>query len=373
MYDLCIELSKRGDKVTVFTPDSSVADNLQTSIVDGLEVVRIRAPRSDRNNRLLRLLQEASLSLLFFKNLRQTDYLKTNWDAIIWYSPTIFLSFFIHILKKKSRARTYLIIRDIFPDWALDVGLIRKGIAFWVLKAISRYQYKIADRIGIQSPSNIVYFSKQESERVEVLNNWLSPTVIKRSSIQLSDTILRNKKVLVYSGNIGVAQSIDWVLSLSQNRIFNEKYGVLIIGTGSEVERIQKLACTKNIDSVLFHSEIEHCELVDLYSQCVAGIVSLDERHKSHNIPGKFINYIINGLPIVARVNPLNDLIKIINDNKIGIIVKNIEYEKNINELVNYLDMLESDSTIKNRCIDLAQCEYNVSSIVNQIKSALSL
>lgn len=71
-----------------------------------------------------------------------------------------FFGFVIQFLKFQKKVKSYLILRDIFPQWALDVGIINKNIAYYLFKFFERLQYSLADRIGIQSTSNIDYFKK---------------------------------------------------------------------------------------------------------------------------------------------------------------------------------------------------------------------
>jgi len=63
---------------------------------------------------------------------------------------------------------------------------------------------------------------------------------------------------------------------------------------------------------VLFYDEIDPDEIPGLYAQCHVGIVALDPRHKTHNIPGKFLSYMQSGLPVLASINPGNDLVELI-------------------------------------------------------------
>ena len=112
------------------------------------------------------------------------------WDGIIWYSPTIFFGISIFIIKKFTKCKSYLILRDIFPEWALDVGHLKKGPIYYYFRFFEMIQYFAADKIGIQSQSNIEYFKKNyksQLHKVEVLNNWLSVMPCNKSSINIKN------------------------------------------------------------------------------------------------------------------------------------------------------------------------------------------
>jgi hypothetical protein len=48
------------------------------------------------------------------------------------------------------------------------------------------------------------------------------------------------------------------------------------------------------------------------------GIVALDPRHKTHNVPGKFLAYLRAGIPVLARINTGNDLERLIKEERVG-------------------------------------------------------
>ena len=99
----------------------------------------------------------------------------------MWYSPTIFLAPFVQFLKLENNSPGFLILRDVFPNWALDLGIIPRGPVYWVLNAIARYQYSVADIIGVQSNGNLAYF--------DYLNPSNKKTITVQSGIILGDLL----------------------------------------------------------------------------------------------------------------------------------------------------------------------------------------
>src|ERR1035437_2130447 len=97
-----------------------------------------------------------------------------------------------------------------------------------------------------------------------------------------------------------------------------EDIGFLFVGRGSDAQRLRKDAKARGLDNVVFHDEIEPSEIPGLYSQCHVGIVALDPRHKTHNLPGKFLSYMQSGLPVLASINPSNDLAELIQREGVG-------------------------------------------------------
>jgi glycosyltransferase involved in cell wall biosynthesis len=246
----------------------------------------------------------------------------------VWYSPTIFWGPLVKWLKLKFNCKSYLILRDIFPDWAHDLGLIKNNLVLSLLQRVANFQYLNADVIGTQSPNNCLYLSKKLnnfSKNIEVLWNWSGPTSYAPCSIDLSKTKLKGKLCFVYAGNLGVAQGTDQIRILLRVASKYENIGFVFVGRGSEKLVLINRCKSENINNVLFYDEIDPSEVHDLYAQCHVGLVILDPGHTTHNIPGKFISYLQGGLKIFALVNSGNDLIALINQEKLGVAASGVD------------------------------------------------
>ena len=227
----------------------------------------------------------------------------------------------------------------------------------------------------MQSFGNKIYFNKWEQKpfhELQVLNNWLGKLADTSCSIRLSETIFADRKVFVYAGNMGVAQDMDMLVDLTKSLEDNENIGFLFVGRGSEIDRLKDGVDDFGLTNILFSNEIHPDEIPNLYAQCDIGMVSLDSKHKSHNIPGKFLTYMQNGLPVLATINSGNDLAKIIRDEKVGQVCESNNLEE-LNRLAKkLLNQIESDDGISDRCSNLFEREFSASKAVNQIINAFN-
>jgi glycosyltransferase involved in cell wall biosynthesis len=298
------------------------------------------------------------------------------WNGVVWYAPSIFHGPLANALKKRSNCKGYLIIRDIFPEWAVDMGLMGRGLPYRFFDAIARYQYSVADVIGVQTPGNCGYFDQwrqQSGRKLEVLQNWLDKPAQARCPIRVNETALAGRKVFVYAGNMGIAQGMDILLNLAEKIRHRTDVGFLFVGRGSDSSRLKAAAAERRLVNVLFFDEIHPDEIPDLYSQCSAGIVALDSRHKSHNIPGKFLTYMQSGLPVLANVNAGNDLARLIQDEQVGQVCESNQ----VDELLKLADTLliqidTQPEELSKRCRSLFAREFAVENTVRQIISAFS-
>jgi glycosyltransferase involved in cell wall biosynthesis len=322
LRDLAIELVAQGHKPTVIVPSCDLREGWSLAELDGVEVLRVWAPPTKDIGLAGRAVGELILPFAMLRGLAKSSLASVRWEGLVWYSPTIFFGPMVSQLKRKHRCRTYLILRDIFPDWAVDAGVMRKGLAYRFFKFMENYQYSVADVIGVQTAANMAYlhnWALKPTRRLEVLNNWLSQITVKKEGGFIGIGALERKGVIfVYAGNMGAAQGMDCMIELADRLQHRPEVGFLFVGRGSEVVRLRALVAERSIGNVVFRDEIEPWEVPGLLAQCHVGLLALDPRHKTHNIPGKFLTYLNAGLPVLARINAGNDLEALINEEGVG-------------------------------------------------------
>jgi glycosyltransferase involved in cell wall biosynthesis len=320
LRDLAQQFAALGHRPVVIVPSSLPDKPWTVERLDGIDVLRVAAPPTRAPSFVRRAFAEMWLPFAMYRNIRRSPFRRAKWDIVAWYSPPIFFGPLIWKLRLNSGARTYLILRDIFPEWAVDLGLVRKGPVYLVFKAIAALQYAVSEVIGVQTPSNLVYLSRWASprRRIEVLHNWLAVTPDVGCSIAVRNTALAGRKIFVYIGNMGVAQGMDIFMELIQSLRHREDIGFLFVGRGSEFAKLEAEKTSRDLNNVLFFDEIDSSEIPGLLAQCHVGLVALHPDHKTHNIPGKFVSYVQYGLPVLARVNGGTDLERIIEDEGVG-------------------------------------------------------
>lgn len=373
LRDLSREFVRAGTELTVMLPTPDLATPWAIDDFDGVRVLRLRAPKTKDIGYVRRTLAELAMPFAMRRNLGKSPLADVRWDGVIWYSPSIFFGPLIIHLKRRSGCLAYLIIRDIFPEWAADMGLMGRGLPFRFFKAVARYQYSVADVIGVQSPGNLHYFAEwsQRGKRVEVLQNWLAEVPPSPCTIKVASTSLHGRRVFVYAGNMGVAQGMDVLLELCERLRHRSDIGFLFVGRGSEVKRISDEIDRRQLDNVVMHDEIHPDEIPGLYAQCHVGLVALDARHKSHNIPGKFLTYMQSGLPVLANLNRGNDLAALIKSESVGYAIEDHSPESLQRGAESLVDELDAGSQFSGKCHLLYKRLFSPKTTVDQIRAAL--
>lgn len=374
LRDLSQEFVRQGHQLTVLLPSSDLNEQWRIEELTGIRILRLKAPKTKDISYVWRTINEFLMPFAMLRNLRKSPLAQEKWDGVAWYSPTIFLGPIVSALKRTNSCRSYLIIRDIFPEWAADMGLMSRGFIYRVFKAIANYQYSVADVIGVQSPGNRAYFTDWlvgHNRCVEVLQNWLANAPVTGCSISIDKTVLAGRKIFVYAGNMGVAQGMCILLDLAERLKYRLDVGFLFVGRGSEAQRLRADARQRGLENVVFFDEIDPAEIPGLYAQCNVGLIALDPRHKTHNIPGKFLSYMQAGLPVLASINPGNDLVELISTEQVGRVCTDTSVDRMAANALELIDTFGQITGFKNRCHALAARLFSPEIAVKQIVSAL--
>lgn len=373
LRDLSREFAAQGHRPVVIVPSLTSDKPWVVEQLDGVEVLRVAAPPTRSPSFVRRAIAEMWLPFAMYFNIRRSPFASANWDLLVWYSPPIFFGPLIAKLQRKSNgkkeARTYLILRDIFPEWAVDLGLVRRGPVYLVFKAIAAFQYSVAQVIGVQTESNLHYLKKwaHAPRRIEVLRNWLEVTPDVGSSIVVRNTPLAGRKIFVYIGNMGVAQGMDIFIDLIHSLRDRTDIGFLFVGRGTEFARLEAEKASRDLSNALFFGEIDSTEIPGLLAQCHVGMVALHPDHKTHNIPGKFVSYVQYGVPVLARVNPGTDLMRLIEAEQVG----KVYVGSSVAELKELAQQLMDDEALRHsmseRGRELGRSMFSPAAAVQQI------
>lgn len=371
--DLVEELYRQNHHVTVVTFINSTDSENKTTVTQESSATVIRIPIGNKKrNRMSRALIERSYSRKIIKTLREETQIKYN--AIIFYSPSIFFGSAVAWAKKKKRGiKSYLICRDIFPKWALDVGLLKKNIIYYYFKYIEKKLYDSADIIGYESNRDDEYFKQmtiKKKTKLEVLNNWSSDFLQPPSS--QSEILDINKINIVYGGNTGDAQDLLTLIELIDLEQFSGKVVLTVIGHGSQYKLIDKHISASESKNIILHKSMEKHKYLEVLAQADIGLLSLNAKLKSHSYPLKMLNYMQLGKPLFAVVNAGNEIINLIERERIGIAA----ISGNPNSINQALKKLIEDREYIQKAgmnaLDLFKRKFSVESAAKQIINSLN-
>ncbi|MDQ5984374.1 MAG: hypothetical protein CSYNP_00069 [Syntrophus sp. SKADARSKE-3] len=373
IHDLAVEFTHMGHDVTVVAPDDRIGQDSQYSREEGIDVLRIRTGKIKAASRWLRAINEIRLSETMWHQGKR--YFEDHpCDLIVYYSPTIFFGALVAKLKDLNRCPSYLILRDIFPQWSVDAGLLgQNSIIYQYFKRMELQNYWAADIIGVQSPANLHYFSDRGLDRIfrlEVLYNWASTTEDRVHTDSYRNRMgLKDKIVFFYGGNIGIAQDMDNIIRLAENLRSDPSAFFLLVGDGTEVARLREIIATRGLSNIAIHPSVDQDSYLAMLSEFDVGLISLDRGLKTQNFPGKMLSYMDKAKPILASINPGNDLKEVIEENHAGLVCVNGDDAC----LADYAVRLIADASLRRElglnARRLLQGAFSVTSAARQILS----
>jgi glycosyltransferase involved in cell wall biosynthesis len=278
----------------------------------------------------------------YFKNIR--------FDLVITATPPITFIETAGYLKGRNKSKIYLILRDIFPQNAKDLGLIKNPLIFFYFRRKEKKLYHLADSIGCMSPRNVEYIHKHNPElsliKLHLLPNW---TKINDNSGDFKNNNpkydFKDKFVAVFGGNFGVPQKIEFLIEVAEKLKDRKDILFYLVGEGTEMMKIKKLVSDKQLQNVILKEQIPREEYLELLSECHVGLVNLSDKFTIPNIPSRTLSYWSLRLPVLAAIDQNTDFGELLDNCQGGLwsITGNTEaYINNMLTLYNNQDLRKS-------------------------------
>ena len=340
VHELACELKVQGYDVTVVTPSQKLKSKTDIGMLNGITVCRFKSGKIKNVGKVKRAINETLLSYHAWKSFK--SYFQDNpHDLIVYYSPTIFWGGLVSRLKKLWDVPSYLILRDIFPQWAIDQELIRRDSKIEkYFRYFEKKNYAAADTIGLMSQKNLEWFKETVTtdKKLEVLYNWASNIPVKAELNYKEKLGLIEKIVYFYGGNMGHAQDMLNIVRLAENMKNEKKAHFVFVGAGDEVEHVRQAMEKEQLDNMTMLPSVTQDVFKQMLAEFDVGLFTLHKDHTTHNFPGKLLGYMVQKLPILGSVNQNNDLKEIIEEAGAGLVSITGDDEKFLDNALNLLD-----------------------------------
>lgn len=250
-------------------------------------------------------------------------------DVVLYSTPPITLANTIIWAKKKFHAITYLMLKDIFPQNAVDMGMMKTtgvmGLVWRYFRQKEKKLYGNSDFIGCMSPANCRYVLQHNpeipKERIGIcVNSYLEEPIreIDMNAIREKYGIPKDKIVFLYGGNLGKPQGLSYFVDVMKSNKNTEDRFFLICGGGNDQKTIQDFIEQEKPDNVKFMSMISPDDFDDLSRACDVGLVFLDHRFTIPNFPSRMLSIMLNEKPILAATDSNTDVGEVIADGDMG-------------------------------------------------------
>lgn len=327
LHELACELKSAGHHPVLIAPGSpEQVKKLNKTNIKGIEYWKFKSGKLRGQGMLKRAINESLMSYRAWSSIKP-ELQSFQFDLVVYYSPSIFFGSLVRNIKKVCKASSYLVLRDNFPQWAVDEGLLpENSLIEKYFRHFERINYEAADRIGLMSPKNQEIFNIQTQNKyeTEVLFNWADLAKHETLNFNLRSKLgLTNEVIFFYGGNIGHAQDMSNLLRLAHSMRSESNAHFILLGQGDEVELVRDTIDSYKMDNISFLPSVSQDEYKAILKEVDVGLFSLAASHKSHNFPGKLLGYMHAGIPILGSVNFGNDLIEIVTANNAGFVFVN--------------------------------------------------
>ena len=329
--DLLREFYKNGHSVYVISPVEK-RKNQETKLLktDKATILKLKIGNTQKTNIIEKGISTISIEPQFIAGIKKY-FSDVKFDLVIYSTPPITFCNAIEYVKKRDGAKTYLLLKDIFPQNAVDLGMMSKsgikGLIYKVFRNKEKKLYRISDYIGCMSQANVDYVLKHNPEinpeKVEICPNSvevidMSVDEKTRDEIRRKYSIPLDKKVFVYGGNLGKPQGIDFMIECLKSQEKNEDVYFLIVGDGTEYGKIEAYVENDRPANVNLMKRLPKEDYDKMVAACDVGMIFLDHRFTIPNFPSRLLSYMQAKIPVLAVTDPNTDIGKVIVDGGFG-------------------------------------------------------
>ena len=329
--DLLREFIQHGHKVFVISP-AERRFGIHTGLIKETNcvILRVKTGNIQKTNIIEKGISTVLITSILIKSIKKY-FSDVRFDLILYCTPPITFFGAVRYVKNRDNAMTYLLLKDIFPQNAVDIGILSERGLRGVLYSFFRYKekklYAISDRIGCMSPANVDYIISNNPELnpeiVEVCPN--SVEIIDKSvdeetkkNIRRKYSIPLDRTVFVYGGNLGKPQGISFLIDCLKKCQKNEDSFFLIVGDGTDYSLISEFVKAEQPKNIKLMKRLPKEDYDTMVGACDVGMIFLDHRFTIPNFPSRLLSYMQAKIPVLACTDPNTDIGKVIEKGGFG-------------------------------------------------------
>lgn len=346
--DLLREFTKQGHHVYVVSPlERRFGKNTFLIEHPNCTILKVKTLNLQKTNFIEKGIGTVLMENQFNKQINN-HFKKIKFDLILYSTPPITLTKIIDRIKKRDNCKSYLLLKDIFPQNAVDLELIsKKSPLYYFFRKKEEKLYKLSDHIGCMSPANVKYLLDHNPDinlnKVEICPNSIE---IQEGNFSLNKIDIRNKysipedaTVYIYGGNLGKPQGVHFIIDVLNSNIGKKDRFFIIAGSGTEFGVLYKWFEETKTDNVILLKSLPKQEYDNLVKSCDVGLIFLDPRFTIPNYPSRLLSYMENRMPVLMATDTNTDIGKNAQENGYGLWCKS----GNLIEFNNLLDRLSSN------------------------------
>lgn len=316
-HDLLRKFLKEGHNVTIVTPTER-REKKATHLFEfeNHQILKVKTFNLQKTNIIEKGIGTLAIERQFLGAVKK--YLgNIKFDLVMYSTPPITFSNVVEYVKKRDNAFTYLLLKDIFPQNAVDMKMLKKdGFLHKLFTKKEKKLYKISDRIGCMSQANVDFLLKYNKEistqKIHVSPNTIEPVKLEYSESEKEEIrrkydIPTEKTVFIYGGNLGKPQGVDFLLeTILENKQTNAYF--LIVGSGTEYSKVYNWFNEIKPQNAKLLQGLPKNDYDKLLSSCDVGLIFLHKDFTIPNFPSRLLSYLEMKMPVIAATDKNTDI-----------------------------------------------------------------
>jgi len=352
--DLASKLKELGHSITVLTttPHFNVLETelqkqpmsrergnwLYSSRYDGMQVWHISMQKkSGDNSARMRSIIKFHLRALQFGFLSREKF-----DIILSPSPPLTIGAVSCILAKRMDAKVIYNVQEIYPDFAIDQGMITNPVIIWMLRRLESFVYSKSTKVVTigERFRKIIAPRLSEQSKLITIPNFVDTDIYRPMPRDNPFTLkhgLLDKFVIMYAGNIGLAQ--DWEALFYAAAALNElPLCFVIIGGGSRRNWLESELNRRKVENVMLLDYQPRELMAQINGSCDLSTILMNRKVTDDGFPSKIYTTLACGKPTVVCCDDGSELISIIKESGCGEWIKSADYEGYVMAIKSYYD-----------------------------------
>ena len=326
--DLLRKFVNEGHNVAIAAPaERRMNEETNLKQYDGYSVLRIKVGNLQKTNIIEKGIPTVLLESQLLGAIKKY-YKDTKFDLVMYSTPPITFARVIDFVKKRDNAKSYLLLKDIFPQNAVDLAMFSKGsILYKYFRNKEEQLYRQSDYIGCMSQANVDYIVKHnpgvKAEIIHVSPNSIEPVEVNKNqelrfAVREKYHIPQDSTVFVYGGNLGKPQDIPFIIECLKANAEKPDRFFVISGTGTEYPKLTAYVDKYFPKNVLLINGLPKHEYEELVTACDVGLIFLDKRFTIPNFPSRLLAYMQNSMPVIACTDVNTDIGDVIESGGFG-------------------------------------------------------
>ncbi len=348
--DLLRELKKDKNDIYVISPCERRSYKKERLIKDkNTTILKLKIGNIQKTNLLEKGISTITLEKIFIAGVKRF-FSKVKFDLVLYSTPPITFQKTVEYIKKRDNSTTYLMLKDIFPQNAVDLGMLSKtgvkGILYKYFREKEKKLYRASDYIGCMSEANRKYILQHNkeinTEKVIICPNSIeakdySLDNISKQKMRIKYQLPLDKMIFVYGGNLGKPQDIPFIIKCLKTQIHNTNSFFLIVGDGTEYSTLESFFKKENPSNMKLLKRLAKEDYDRMIAACDVGMIFLDHRFTIPNFPSRLLSYMQAKLPVLAVTDINSDIGQVIVNGKFGWWCESNDEEKfsNIIQIIN--------------------------------------